>query len=123
MRLLLDTHVVIWWDAGEALRPEAFEAIRHATEIYVSAASAWEVGIKTALGKLRSTRSLATVIAENGFIELPVMVKHAQAVAALPARHRDPFDRLLLVQAQVEGLTLVTRDAQVAAYGGRVLLA
>jgi PIN domain nuclease of toxin-antitoxin system len=123
MRLLLDTHVVIWWDAGEALRPEAFDTIRNASEIYVSAASAWEIGIKTALGKLRSTRTLATVIAENGFIELPVMVKHAQAVAALPALHRDPFDRLLVAQAKVEGLTLLTRDPQVAAYEGRVLRA
>ncbi len=122
MRLLLDTHVLIGWDAGEALRPDAFDTIRNASEIYVSAASAWEVAIKTALGKLRSTRSLATVIAENGFVELPVMVQHAQAVATLPALHRDPFDRLLVAQAAVEGLTLLTRDPQVMAYGGRVVL-
>jgi PIN domain nuclease of toxin-antitoxin system len=123
MRLLLDTHVVIWWDAGEALRPEAFDAIRQATEVYVSAASAWEMAIKSALGKLRSTRALATVIEENGFRELPVTVRHTQQLAALPPLHRDPFDRLLVAQARADGLTLLTRDAQLSAYGGRVLLA
>ncbi len=123
MRLLLDTHVLIWWDAGEALRPEASDAIRSASEVYVSAASAWEIAIKTALGKLQSTRSVAMVVADNAFVELPVHVRHTQALADLPALHSDPFDRLLVAQAAVEGLTLLTRDPKVAAYPGRVLLA
>ena len=116
MRLLLDTHVAIWWDAGHPLSPTAYDAIASAHEVYLSAASAWELAIKAALGKVTTSRSLATVASDSGFLELPVLLRHTERLAELPPLHRDPFDRLLVAQALVEGLTLVTRDAQLVAY-------
>lgn len=117
MNLLLDTHVVIWWDAGAPLSDAAMSAIQSARQVLVSAASAWEVAIKAELGKIRSTRTLAEACAGAGFDELPVTFAHAQAVSRLRRVHRDPFDRLLVAQARVEGLTLVTRDPVFARYG------
>jgi PIN domain nuclease of toxin-antitoxin system len=110
LNLLLDTHVLIWWDEGKRLSAEARRAIRDADEVYVSAASAWEIAIKTALGRLRPTRTVAQATSESGFAELPVTFLHAQRVAELEAYHRDPFDRMLVAQAQAEQLILVTRD-------------
>jgi PIN domain nuclease of toxin-antitoxin system len=108
--LLLDTHVLIWWDEGRRLATEARRAIEEADAVYVSAATAWEVAIKTGLGRLRPTRTVEEATRESGFLELPVTFRHAERVAALPAHHRDPFDRLLVAQAEVEELTVVTRD-------------
>jgi PIN domain nuclease of toxin-antitoxin system len=108
--LLLDTHVLIWWDEGRRLAPEARRAIEEADAVYVSAATAWEVAIKIGLGRLRPTRTVEEATRESGFLELPVTFRHAERVAALPPHHRDPFDRLLVAQAEVEELTLVTRD-------------
>ena len=116
MRLLLDTHVAIWWDAGHPLSPNAYDAIASAHEVYLSAASGWELAIKTALGKVTTSRSLATVASDSGFLELPVLLRHTERLAELPPLCRDPFDRLLVAQALVEGLTLVTRDAQLVEY-------
>jgi len=116
MRLLLDTHVVIWWDLGAPLSAEAHRAIMEADEVCVSAVSEWEVAIKAGLGKIRSKRSIETVVRENGFTELPVLMRHAHRVRTLPTLHRDPFDRLLIAQAQAEGLRIVTRDEAVIAY-------
>jgi PIN domain nuclease of toxin-antitoxin system len=110
VNLLLDTHVLIWWDEGRRLASEARRAIEEADTVYVSAASAWEVAIKIGLGRLRPTRTVEQAASESGFLELPVTFRHAQRVAALPPHHRDPFDRLLIAQAAVEELTLVTRD-------------
>jgi PIN domain nuclease of toxin-antitoxin system len=110
VNLLLDTHVLIWWDEGRRLTPDARQAIEEADAIYVSAASAWEIAIKIGLGRLRPSRTVEEAVAESGFLELPVSFRHAYRVAALPAHHRDPFDRLLIAQADVEELTLVTRD-------------
>ncbi len=110
MNLLLDTHVLIWWDEGRRLSGSARRAIETADTVYVSAASAWEVAIKTELGRLRPTRTVEEAAEESGFLELPVTFRHAQRVSGLPALHRDPFDRLLVAQADLEGLTLVTRD-------------
>jgi PIN domain nuclease of toxin-antitoxin system len=123
VRLPLDTHVLIWWDAGARLSAAATRAIQGADEVYVSAASAWELAIKTALGKVITQRSLADVIADSGFTELPVLVRHAEALAALPPLHRDPFDRLLVAQAITERLTLVTRSEPVRRYDVRALKA
>ena len=117
MRLLLDTHVVIWWDLGAPLSTEAHRAIMEADEVCVSAVSEWEIAIKAGLGKIRSKRSIEMVVRENGFTELPVLVRHAQRVRTLPTLHRDPFDRLLIAQAQAEGLRIVTRDEAVIGYG------
>lgn len=116
MRLLLDTHVAIWWDAGMPMAPSAIEAIREADEVFVSAASAWEVEIKTALGKIRSDRSVAVLCADSGFVELPVRMQHTDALRALEPLHRDPFDRLLVAQAMQEQLVLVTRDDIITRY-------
>jgi PIN domain nuclease of toxin-antitoxin system len=117
MRLLLDTHVAIWWDAGGDLTATALEAIANADEVFISAASAWEIAIKAAIGKISAARSLTQVATDSGFLELPVLIRHADALVHLPLLHRDPFDRLLVAQAQVEGLTIVTRDPLVRAYG------
>jgi PIN domain nuclease of toxin-antitoxin system len=108
--LLLDTHVLIWWDEGRRLAASARRAIEEADEVYVSAATAWEVAIKIGLGRLRPTRTVEQATMESGFLELPVTFRHAERVAVLPAHHRDPFGRLLVAQAEVEDLTLVTRD-------------
>jgi PIN domain nuclease of toxin-antitoxin system len=110
VNLLLDTHVLIWWDEGRKLTAAARRAIEAADTVYVSAASAWEVAIKIGLGRLRPSRTVEQAVEESGFLELPVTFRHAERVAGLPAHHRDPFDRLLIAQAGVEGLTLVTRD-------------
>jgi PIN domain nuclease of toxin-antitoxin system len=108
--LLLDTHVLIWWDEGARLSADARNAIRDADLVYVSAVSGWEIAIKTALGRLTTTRSVTQAIEESGFEELPVRVRHAETLASLPPHHRDPFDRMLLAQALTDGLTIITRD-------------
>ncbi len=116
MRLLLDTHVAIWWDTGAPLSAQAKRAIRDADEVYVSAASAWEIAIKAALGKIRSDRSMAELCADSGFRELPVLMRHTDALESLEPLHRDPFDRLLVAQASHEQLVLVTRDEMIVRY-------
>jgi len=117
VNLLLDTHVLIWWDEGRRLVAQARRAIEQADAVYVSAASAWEVAIKMALGRLRPTRTVEEAVAESGFLELPVTFRHAHRIEALPPHHRDPFDRMLVAQAEVEELTLVTHDPVFAQYG------
>lgn len=96
-------------------------AIGQARQVFVSAASAWEVAIKTELGKIRSTRTVGEACVDAGFEELPVTFLHAEAVTRLKRVHRDPFDRLLVAQARVEGLTIVTRDPVFARYGVTVV--
>jgi PIN domain nuclease of toxin-antitoxin system len=118
VRLLLDTHALLWWlDDDPRLERSAAEAIAQAEFVAVSAASAWEIGVKQAIGKLEGPDDLSTEIAANGFTELPVTVAHALTAGALPAHHADPFDRMLVAQARLEGLTLVSRDPRLAAYG------
>lgn len=121
MRLLLDTHALIWWDVGAGLKRTAQRAIREADQVYVSAASGWEIAIKASLGRLRTKRVVAEAVIESGFEELPVRLHHAAALARLPWHHRDPFDRMLVAQALVEGLTLVTRDRAFRPYGVGVI--
>ncbi|HYW32607.1 MAG TPA: type II toxin-antitoxin system VapC family toxin [Gemmatimonas sp.] len=116
MKLLLDTHVLIWWDSGARLSRQATGAIREADEVFVSSASAWEVEIKRALGKVTGPRTVAEAVAASGFTELPVLFRHAERLWELEPLHRDPFDRLLVAQARDESLTLVTRDPLVLAY-------
>lgn len=123
MNLLLDTHVLIWWDEGRRLSGAARRAIEAADSVYVSAASAWEVAIKIGLGRLRPARTVEEAADESGFLELPITFRHAQRVCGLPAHHRDPFDRLLVAQAEVEGLTLVTRDPVFERYAVERILA
>ena len=123
MRLLLDTHVLIWWDEGARLSRAARQAIEDADQVYVSAVSGWEIAIKTALGRLRPRRTVADAVAESGFEELPIHLQDAEALVRLPMRHRDPFDRMLIAQAIDNGLTIVTRDSAFEQYDVKVIVA
>lgn len=118
MRLLLDTHIILWWDADD---PRLSDILRAAiaspeNEVFVSAASAWEIGIKKASGKLQVGASLAHTIRSRAFTALAITIEHAEWAGSLPLLHRDPFDRLLVAQAQMEGLALVTVDEQILRY-------
>jgi PIN domain nuclease of toxin-antitoxin system len=118
VKLLLDTHALLWWLNDDArLGQSAAEAIAEGEIVAVSAASAWEIGIKQAIGKLSGPADLSAELVANGFTELPVTVAHALAAGELPPHHADPFDRMLVAQARLEGLTLVTRDDRLADYG------
>jgi PIN domain nuclease of toxin-antitoxin system len=120
LKLLLDTHALVWWDSAK-LPARVVKRIQSADEVYVSAASAWEIAIKSALGKIETNGSVAEAISDYGFAELPVTVSHAEAVRFLPSHHRDPFDRILVAQARIEGLTLVSRDPALRLYDVRVV--
>lgn len=123
-RLLLDTHVWLWWQAGDRrLGPAARHAIGAAAEARFSAASAWEIAIKSALGKLAlpAGADIEAELERDGFVPLPVEIVHALGVRALPALHGDPFDRLLVAQARAEGFTLVTADPALGRYGVPVM--
>lgn len=125
--LLLDSHAFLWFVTGsERLSPEARRAIENAAAtVYVSAASVWEIGIKRQLGKLpaaaRFPAGLPSYLRTHGFAELPITADHAEAAAALPRHHRDPFDRMLVAQARIEDLALVSNEAVFDAYGIRRL--
>lgn len=122
MKLLLDTHAVLWWQAEDVrLSVAARRAIAGADIVWVSAASAWEVAIKTSLGRLRLDESFAVTVAADDFTELPVTFAHAARLNGLANHHADPIDRLLVAQALVEGATLVTRDRALGEYGVPVL--
>jgi PIN domain nuclease of toxin-antitoxin system len=118
LRLLLDTHALIWiLTADRALRDEAREAIEEPGNVVgVSAASAWEIEVKRAIGKLDAPRDLVKQVADARFIPLPITLDHGIAAGRLPLHHRDPFDRMLIAQAQLEGLTIVTRDPRFEPY-------
>lgn len=117
MRLLLDTHVVLWWLAGEQIRAKAAEATAAADpDVWVSSATVWEMTIKSGPGKLSLPDDLSDQLDHHGFEVLPVGLRHALAVGLLPSHHADPFDRMLVAQAQVEDLTVVTRDGNIRRY-------
>jgi PIN domain nuclease of toxin-antitoxin system len=118
VRLLLDTHVFLWAVAdSRKLGAAARRLIEEADEVRVSAASIWEIAIKSRLGKLvGDAESLAAAIEDSGFAELPVTGRHAAAVARLPLHHADPFDRLLVAQALAEPLILLTADKTLTQY-------
>jgi len=122
MKLLLDTHVFLWTVTGHAaLKPAARKLISAAEAVYVSAASIWEIAIKARLGKIEGDpEALAVAIDQSGMIELPIAARHAAAVAKIPLRHTDPFDRLLIAQALTEPLRFVTADRALAAYGPNI---
>lgn len=123
MRLLIDTHALLWFCEGNStLSDEARSAMEdEANERYVSHSSAWEVAIKVSLGKLKLHDDyriiFSGVLKANGFVLLSPTVDHYDALIRLPRHHGDPFDRLILAQAQVEGLVIVTCDAEFPAYG------
>ena len=124
MKLLLDTHAFLWWLADDPkLRAAAREAVADPRSVvYVSAASIWEIAIKSRLGKLDAgSADLLEEIAGNDFLELPISARHSLLAGSLPGHHDDPFDRMLIAQAWMEELTVVTRDRAFAAYGVPVL--
>ncbi len=122
MRVLLDAHVFIWAVTdSRRLSKETRKVISEATEVFVSAASIWEIAIKSGVGKIKADASeMARAITASGFVEMPVAAIHATQVARLPLldNHKDPFDRLLVARSIVEPLVLLAADAKVAAYDG-----
>jgi PIN domain nuclease of toxin-antitoxin system len=116
--LLLDTHILLWWLADDPSLPaEAAAAIADPqTEVIVSAASAWEIAIKKATGRLTAPEDLVSELSANAFGALAITTGHALLAGALPPHHADPFDRMLIAQAQMERLILVTVDSRFADY-------
>jgi PIN domain nuclease of toxin-antitoxin system len=123
LKVLLDTHVFLWWEADGGRLPAHLHAaiVSPANEIYVSAVSVWEIAIKRASGKLVFRASAVKAIEKHNFTALPISAESAEWAGSLPQLHRDPFDRLLVAQAQLEGLTLATIDEQILRYQVRHL--
>jgi PIN domain nuclease of toxin-antitoxin system len=125
VRLLLDTHAWLWWvqDAPRLSRPARRAIANPANQCWLSMASAWEMALKISNGKLRIEGDLEHFLparlAENGFALLPIDVRHVARTLSLPLHHRDPFDRLLIAQASVEGLAVVSVDSVFAKYDVR----
>lgn len=122
-RILLDTHVLLWWLADDpVLGAAAREAIAEPrNDVLVSAASIWEIGIKHSKGMLEVPDDLEALVEDAGLGKLPISLFHAQQAGTLPDIHRDPFDRMLVAQAQAEGLELLTADGTIPRYGIRVI--
>ena len=126
MRLLVDTHLLLWWLSGNTRLPRrAREALSDAqNEVFFSAASVWEIAIKSGLRKVEvDPAEMLEALGSGGFVELPVTGRHAAAVMRLPVHHRDPFDRLLVAQSLVEPMHLLTDDRALALYGPQIILA
>jgi len=118
MNLLLDTHALLWWlDDNPTLSKRAKDLISdERNSIFISAVVVWEIRIKQSIGKLKIPRNFRKVLDKQPFEMLDITVKHAHAVGDLPAYHHDPFDRMLIAQAKIEGLTILTRDARFKRY-------
>jgi PIN domain nuclease of toxin-antitoxin system len=117
VQLLVDTHVLLWALVDDERLGVAGEALSDGRNVvYASAVSVWEVAVKRSLGKLRAPTDIVAAIDETRFTPLPITLQHADAAAGLPDIHRDPFDRILVAQAQIDRLTLVTHDAQMLRY-------
>ena len=118
MKVLLDTHILLWWLSGdEALPQRAAQVIANPdTVVLVSAASVWEIAIKKAVGRLDAPDDLLDALDANAFDELAITGAHAMAAAELPGHHTDPFDRMLIAQTRMEDLTLISVDGRFAEY-------
>lgn len=118
MRLLLDTHALIWaaTDASRLSTTASAAIAEPAHDVHVSAVSGWEIAIKRSRGRLRFPDVTAAMLATLGMDELPVTLRHAEELATLPDHHRDPFDRMLVAQARADRLTIVSRDPRLADY-------
>lgn len=123
MRILLDTHMLIWWlDGDDALPAEVEAAVAEPrNDVFVSPIALAEISIKRSIGKLRAPWIPDALLHENGFTVLEFSSDHARRMLDLPLHHRDPFDRMLVAQALEDDLTLATSDARLAAYGIRIL--
>jgi PIN domain nuclease of toxin-antitoxin system len=120
--ILLDAHALLWWLEGDRrLSAEARKAIEEPTnQVLISAGSLWEIAIKHRIGKLNApnlVNNFQKELDEEGFVELPISAKHAVRAASLPPNHKDPFDRVLIAQAEIEGVPIVTRDSIFDEYG------
>ena len=118
MRILADSHVLLWWleNPQRVALPARAAIADPANEIYFSAASVWEIGLKVGKGKLRIDGDFVALLEADGFEPLSVTTAHAARSLTLPATHGDPFDRMLIAQALVEGLVLATHDTMIAQY-------
>ena len=123
MKLLLDSHVLLWYDRSTALKPAVRSIVDSAESVSVSAATVWELTYKESLGKLALPSTVMRVAERYGITLLNITPEHAQVAGSLPLHHRDPFDRMLVAQAMLEGLTLVTHDRTLQQYSIPVLLA
>ena len=129
MRLLLDTHTLLWWLDGDRRMSKRARALigRDSSEVFVSAASAWEITTKWRLGKLPGAADVAADVAgavtSQVFVPLSITLAHAQLAGQLTTTHRDPFDRMLIAQATTEHLVLLTNDPQIAKYDVQCLMA
>jgi PIN domain nuclease of toxin-antitoxin system len=122
VRLLLDTNAVLWAISRSRLSPATLAAVEDpGNEVFVSAVSPWEIEIKRAKGRLKAPEDVIGAIGRAGFSHLAMTAEHGVAAGRLPPHHRDPFDRMLVAQAQFEGLTIVTGDAKIARYQVAVL--
>lgn len=118
MKLLLDTHAVLWWQCGDRrLSPEARRAIATADVVWVSAVAGYEVALKISTGKLRYQEPFRLTIAADHLTELPLTLRHTEELERLPRHHADPFDRILVAQARAEGATIVSHDRELEPYG------
>jgi PIN domain nuclease of toxin-antitoxin system len=118
MRVLLDTHVFLWWLRNDTALGTRIRTIIAAmdNEIFLSAVSIWEIGIKKALGKLKAPSRLNQIVEARGFIGLPITLAHAHTAGGLARHHADPFDRMLVAQAQTENLLLASDDSKIVLY-------
>lgn len=124
-RLLLDTHVFLWWLVNDQRLGERARGFIQdpKNQIFVSAATTWEISIKRALGKISAPEDMSSIIDDEGFIALSINAYHADQAGLLPDLHNDPFDRMLIAQAQSEGLVLVTADEKIFKYPLRIIKA
>lgn len=121
-RFLLDSNVIVYLDQNPGrIAARARNRIDAAGEVYVSAVTGWELSIKQATGALKMNMPVSSLVGALGFLELPITIRHGEGVAKLPMIHRDPFDRLLVAQSIIEGLTLVTSDSRLIRYGVPIL--
>jgi PIN domain nuclease of toxin-antitoxin system len=122
VNLLLDSHAALWWISDDpALGPEAVSVIDEAAQVFVSVVTPWELGIKRALGKLQFPVGLSGALVRAGMTMLPIDGEHAERAPGLPMHHRDPFDRMLVAQAQIETLRIVTADDVIRRYDVEVI--
>ena len=123
MKLLLDTHIILWWLTQDRKLSQTETAIITDPDnlVFVSAATAWEIAVKKMIGKLEAPDDLPAALAANDFLELPITIEHTQKIYLVPLHHHDPFDRMMVAQAISEDLTLMTRDPKIALYDIRII--
>ena len=124
-RLLLDTHALLWWLSGDLKLGKIAKAeiSNPKNEVYVSAASIWEIAIKKGIGKLTAPADFDAIVDNEGFLKLPISLYHGEQAGTLPQHHKDPFDRMLVAQAQAEGLTFITSDKWIDLYQTKTIFA